>query len=30
MNIEQTRGKKPKLSLISAFSYFLKGNIYLP
>ena len=27
MNIEQTRGKKPKLSLISAFSYFLKGNM---
>ena len=27
MNIEQTRGKKPKLSLISALSYFLKGNM---
>ena len=27
MNIEQTRSKKPKLSLISAFSYFLKGNM---
>ena len=27
MNTEQTRGKKSKLSLISAFSYFLKGNM---
>ena len=27
MNTEQTRGKKSKLSLISTFSYFLKGNM---
>ena len=27
MKTEQTKGKKSKLSLISAFSYFLKGNM---
>ena len=27
MNTEQTQGKKSKLSLLSAFSYFLKGNM---
>ena len=27
MKSEQTQGKKPKLSMIAAFRYFLKGNI---
>ena len=27
MNTEQTRGRKSKLSTISAFRYFLKGNM---
>ena len=27
MKTEQARGKKPKLSMISAFRYFLKGNV---